>query len=132
MKIGPNDRCPCNSGKKLKKCCIVVARKVNINTPAKQIAKQVVKRWRDTVGNCNGLIEDLKIGQERIREFEENKAQKPLDNLPVEGEPLKIIRGCDMKSRSETPNLNIGNMGNKSKNGMAALMVGMALATCRQ
>lgn len=114
MKIGPNDPCPCNSGKKLKKCCIVAPRVVNINTPAKQIARKVEKLWRDTVGNCNGLIEDLKIGQERIREFDENKTPKPLDNLPVEGEPLKIIRGCDMKSRNGMSHLQVGTIGNKS------------------
>lgn len=115
-KIGPNDPCPCNSGKKLKKCCIVAPRVVQINTAAKQIARKVENLWRDNTGSYNGLMEDLQLGQRRIAEFDEDQkiAQKSLDNLPVEGEPLNIVRGR-MKCR----------------NGMAGLMAGMALATYR-
>jgi hypothetical protein len=94
MKIGPNDPCPCNSGKKLKKCCIVAPRVVNINTPAKQIARKVEKLWRDTVGNCNGLIEDLKVGQQRIAEFDENQkiVIESTGNIPLIGEAWQVNR----------------------------------------
>lgn len=105
-KIGPNDLCPCNSGKKLKKCCIVVARNVNINTPAKQIARQVVRRWANTTGQCDGLLEDLALGQQRIAEFYEaiKSESKSLSNIPLIGEPWKVIRGCDLKSRNGISN----------------------------
>lgn len=88
-KIGPNDPCPCNSGKKLKKCCIVAAQNPNINTPAKQIARRVAMRWANTVGHCKELLEDLNLGQQRIAEFDEVRKSEPksLTDIPLIGEP---------------------------------------------
>jgi hypothetical protein len=91
-KIGPNDPCHCGSGKKLKKCCIVQIRVVNINTPAKRIAGQVVKLWNRTTNNPKGITADMELGQLRIAEFETYPQLTVEENLPVEGEPLKIDR----------------------------------------
>lgn len=48
--IGRNEPCPCGSGLKFKKCCI------NKLTPSRQ-----------------ALLDDLELGLQRIREYEENQ-----------------------------------------------------------
>ena len=92
MKIGPNDPCHCGSGKKLKKCCVVAIRRVKINTPGRLIARQIYKLWENTVGDCSGMLADLELGQQLVREFTESQLNPTLENLVVIGEPLKIDR----------------------------------------
>lgn len=64
MNPGRNDLCPCQSGKKFKKCCI------DKPTPI-QLARQ----------------EDDALGKQRIQEYEEEQKKqdwnKPRENLPI-------------------------------------------------
>lgn len=60
--VGRNDPCPCGSGKKFKKCCIDKPSPTRI-----------------------ALLQDEELGQQRIREYEEEqkKTQLPLEIIPV-------------------------------------------------
>ena len=62
-KVGRNDLCPCQSGKKFKKCCI--------DKPYQPSAE---------------LLADFELGQQRIREYEEEQEKqdwsKSLEPLP--------------------------------------------------
>ena len=55
MNIGRNDPCPCNSGKKYKKCCLLK------EYEQEQQELQECQKWMD---------QDLLIGQENLREYE--------------------------------------------------------------
>ena len=61
MTIGRNDLCPCNSGKKYKKCCLL-----------KEYDKetQEEKEWQDW------FEQDTKRGQELIAEYEAKTKQR--------------------------------------------------------
>jgi hypothetical protein len=56
MKLGRNDLCPCNSGKKFKKCCMF---KEYLEY---QKEKEEFERWFE---------EDCKLGQQRMKEANE-------------------------------------------------------------
>lgn len=79
-KVGRNDPCPCGSGKKFKKCCL--------NKPYQPSAE---------------LIADLELGQQRIREYEEEQKKqdwsKPLEPLPVIDSDLPLFEPLATKGR---------------------------------
>lgn len=77
-KMGRNDLCGCGSGKKFKKCCI------DKPTP-----------------NQLAFKEDEALGQQRIREYEEEQKKqdwsKPLEPLPVIDSDLPSFKDLDTK-----------------------------------
>lgn len=81
-KVGRNEPCPCGSGKKFKKCCL--------DKPYQPSAE---------------LIADLELGQQRIREYEEEQKKqdwsKPLEPLPVIDSDLPSFKDLDTKGPIE-------------------------------
>lgn len=81
-KVGRNDPCPCGSGKKFKKCCL--------DKPYQPSAE---------------LIADFELGQQRIREYEEEQTKqdwsKPLEPLPVIDSDLPSFKDLDTKGPIE-------------------------------
>jgi len=61
VNIGRNDPCPCGSGKKYKKCCL------NTLQNNEQSEVEMFDKWFE---------EDLKIGQENLKQLEEKIIKK--------------------------------------------------------
>lgn len=79
-KVGRNDPCPCGSGKKFKKCCL--------DKPYQPSAE---------------LLADFELGQQRIREYEEEQKKreqdlsKPVEPLPVTNSGLPLFTDFETK-----------------------------------
>ncbi len=68
IKIGRNDICPCGSGKKYKKCCLIKDREIN--------KSQSVEHALMDDGNLNGKIKDNESAEKMIKSLEGMKAVK--------------------------------------------------------
>lgn len=80
MKTGANERCPCGSGKKFKRCC---ANKT-LEELGVRIGTAEQKIWEDVKKECVSMIENLEKGlvvQKAFKELAEKKIAEEIEKL---------------------------------------------------
>lgn len=110
-KLGPNDRCACNSGKKVKKCCIVSF----VYTPDEIIERKKKKenlaRWLEE--DDSAAKENLIAFESQLKQWETNHTK---EKIPLTGEPFdrktvgvkRMIRRYDEPEQWPMTHTNIG------------------------